>query len=69
MDKSHKNNPYEGKNIIKYYDEKNKRMLKELEALENIQYNTEVSKKCLILRGNLDVALEELNKLRKLLNR
>ena len=50
-------------------DEKNKRMLKELEALENIQYNTEVSKKCLILRGNLDVALEELNKLRKLLNR
>ena len=76
MDKLKQKYPFVEENILKYYNEKDKEIIKELNILNKEremrikaeEYKNEATTRCICLQIKLDAALKELGKLKKINN-
>ena len=76
MDKLKQKFPFVDENILKYYNEKDKEIIKELNILNKEremrlkaeEYKKEATTRCMCLQIKLDEALKELEKLKKINN-
>lgn len=74
MEELKKKFPFVEEDILKYYDEKDKVIIKELNILNKERemrikaekYKNEATSRCMRLQSQLEEALKELNKLKKI---